>query len=57
MQMKSDLDIIAKAIGIPLLHKGSYAKKKVWSESFISEEALVSPSTNKQYPTPVWERT
>lgn len=27
-------------------------KKKVWSRSFIWQEALVSPSTNKQYPTP-----
>lgn len=26
-------------------------KKKVWSRSFIWQEALVSPSTNKQYPT------
>jgi hypothetical protein len=24
----------------------------VWSRSFIWQEALVSPSTNKQYPTP-----
>jgi len=28
--------------------------KKVWSISFIWIEALVSPSTNKQYSTPVW---
>ena len=30
--------------------------KKVWSVTFIREEALVCPGTNKQNSTPVWRR-
>lgn len=51
---KSKLDngIIINVVPYQLLLRWVIGKKKVWSRSFIWQEALVSPSTNKQYPTP-----
>ena len=38
---------------LPQAPGGNCWCKKVWSHSFIWEEALAKPWTNKQYPTPV----